>query len=255
MNVYEAHDLGHTYGTRQALQSLGFAVERGELLGIAGPNGAGKSTLGRILAGLLSGWTGEAEFLGRSLRAWSGADLAMRIAYVSQQSEIHFPFRAVEVVLMGRLPQQSLRFFDRARDGEVAREALERVGAAALADRAFAELSGGERQLVLLASALAQEPEVLVLDEPTVFLDLSHRLRFGRILRELRERQGLTVLLVTHDLELAAAFCDRLLLLTAGRLALDVRRDGRGRLDITGKVLATVFDLAPEDRTVRLVYA
>lgn len=255
MKVYEVRDLGHAYGPRVALQDVGFTVERGELLGIGGPNGAGKSTLGRILAGLLPGWTGEAEFLGRSLRLWSGAALATRIGYVAQQSDIPFPYRAVEVVLMGRLPHQRAGLFDRQRDAEVARESLERVGAEALADRSFAELSGGERQLVVLASALAQEPEVLVLDEPTVFLDLGHRLRFGRVLRELRERQGLTVLLVTHDLELAAAFCDRLLLLKAGWLAFDLGRDGHGRLRISGEVLSSVFDLAPDAGTVRLVYA
>jgi iron complex transport system ATP-binding protein len=255
VNVYDVNDLGHAYGTRVALQGVGFVVQPGELLGIAGPNGAGKSTLGRILAGLLPGWTGQVEFFGRSLRLWKGAGLAMRIGYVAQQSEIPFPYRAAEVVLMGRLPQQSVGFFDGARDAEAARRALELVGAAALADRSFAELSGGERQLVVLASALAQEPEVLVLDEPTVFLDLSHRLRFGRVLRELRERQGLTVLLVTHDLELAAAFCDRILLLKAGRLALDLRRDGHGRMEIPGEALASVFDLPGDGRSVRLVYA
>jgi iron complex transport system ATP-binding protein len=254
MKVYELRGLGHAYGRRVALQDVGFTVDRGELLGIGGPNGAGKSTLGRILAGLLPGWRGEVEFLGRSLRLWSGASLATRIGYVAQQAEMTFPYRAVEVVLMGRLPHQRLEFFDRERDAEVARQSLERVGAEALADRSFAELSGGERQLVVLASALAQEPEVLVLDEPTVFLDLGHRLRFGRVLRELRERQGLTVLLVTHDLELAAAFCDRLLLLKTGQIAFDLRRAGRGRLEITGEVLSSVFDLSPEGVTARLVY-
>lgn len=255
MKVYDVGDLGHAYGARVALQGVGFAVERGEIVGVGGPNGAGKSTLGRILAGLLAGWTGEAELLGRSLRLWSGAALATRIGYVAQQSEIHFPYRAAEVVLMGRLPHQRAGLFDRGRDAEVARACLERVGAGALAERSFAELSGGERQLVVLASALAQEPEVLVLDEPTVFLDLKHRLRFGRVLRELRERQGLTVLLLTHDLELAAAFCDRLLLLKTGRLAFDLRRDGQGRLRVPAEVLASVFDLAGEGATVRLVYA
>lgn len=254
MKVYDVRGLGHSYGPRAALRGVDFAVERGEILGIGGPNGAGKSTLGRILAGLLTGWTGQAEFLARSLRLWSGTDLARRIGYVAQQSEIPFPYRALEIVLMGRLPHQRAGFFDRERDAQVAHEALERVGAAALAERPFAELSGGERQLVVLASALAQEPEVLVLDEPTVFLDLNHRLRFGRVLRELRERHGLTVLVVTHDLELAAAYCDRLLLLKTGRLASDLRRDGHGRLTIPDEILTSVFDLAPEEGAVRLVY-
>jgi iron complex transport system ATP-binding protein len=254
VNVYTVRDLGHAYGERVALRDVSFAVPRGELLGIGGPNGAGKSTLGRILTGLLPGWTGEVDFCGRPLRRWSGIGLATRVGYVAQQAEMPFPYLAGEVVLMGRLPRQRIGLLDEQRDAEVAREALESVGAGALADRAFGDLSGGERQLVVLASALAQEPEVLVLDEPTVFLDLNHRLRFGRLLRELRERHGLTVLLVTHDLELAVAFCDRLLLLKEGRLAFDLQRNGQGRLPVPREVLSSVFDLAADDGSVRLVY-
>ncbi len=254
MSVYELRDAGYSYGRRLALREIGFSVERGELLGIGGRNGAGKSTLIRMLAGLLPGFTGEATLLGKPLRAWTRGELAMRVAYVAQQAEIPFPYRAFEVVLMGRLPYQRRNVFDSAEDVRIARECLERVGAAPLAERPFADLSGGERQLVVLASALAQESEVLLLDEPTAFLDLNHRVRFARLLHTLRDRQGLTVLLVTHDIELAAAFCDRVLLLKQGRLAHDVRRAEAGLVPLTSEVISSVFDLAPDELPVRLVY-
>jgi len=254
VTVFGVRDLRYSYGRHVALADVAFTLKRGEVVGIGGRNGAGKSTLARVLAGLLGDFRGAVDFLGRPLRAWSGVDLARRIGYVAQQAEIPFPYRAGEVVLMGRLPHQPIGFFDSADDLRVARESLDSVGASVLADRPFADLSGGERQLVILASALAQQPEVLILDEPTAFLDLNHRLRFARLLRSLRDRRGLTVLLVTHDVELAAGFCDRLLLLKAGRLAFDLRREEPGRLPLTSEVIGSVFDLSPDEYPVRLVY-
>ncbi len=256
MTVIETRGLGYSYGGRVALRELDLAVNRGELVGIGGRNGAGKSTLARILSGLLGDFAGEVELLGRPLRSWSGVELARRVACVAQQPEIPFPYRAGEVVLMGRLPHQwPGHLFDRVEDVRIARESLESVGAGALAERPFADLSGGERQLVVLASALAQRPEVLVLDEPTAFLDLNHRLRFVRLLQTLRDERGLTILLVTHDVELAAALCDRLLLLKAGRLAFDLRSGADGRVPLTIDVLANAFDLPPGENGLRLVYA
>jgi len=256
MTAIETRGLGYSYGRRAALRDVDVAVKRGELVGVGGRNGAGKSTLARILSGLLAGFRGDVQLLGRPLRAWSGVELARRLAYVAQQPEIPFPYRAGEVVLMGRLPhQESSRLFDRAEDLRIARESLESVGAAALAERPFADLSGGERQLVVLASALTQRPEVLVLDEPTAFLDLNHRLRFARLLQALRDERGLTILLVTHDVELAASVCDRLLLLKAGRLAFDLRSGEHGRVPLTSDVIASAFDLPPGEDGIRLVYA
>ncbi len=157
---------------------------------------------------------------------------------------------------MGRLPHQRPgHLFDRMQDVRIARESLESVGAAPFAERPFADLGGGERQLVVLASALAQTPEIVVLDEPTASLDLNHRLRFARLLKTLRDERGLTILLVTHDVELAAALCDRLLLLKAGRLAFDLRSGERGRVPLTSDVIGSVFDLPAGEDCVRLVYA
>jgi ABC-type molybdenum transport system ATPase subunit/photorepair protein PhrA len=159
MTVIETRGSAIRTAGAPALRDVDLAVPRGELVGIIGRNGAGKTTLARILSGLLAGFRGDVRLLGRPLRAWSRVELARRLAYVAQQPEIAFPYRAGEVVLMGRLPHQAPgRFFDRAEDLRIARESLESVGAAALAERPFADLSGGERQLVVLASALAQRP-------------------------------------------------------------------------------------------------
>jgi iron complex transport system ATP-binding protein len=253
VSAFVAREAGYRYGRQPALRDVSFTIERGEIVGIGGRNGAGKSTLVRVLAGLLRGFAGEVRFSGKPLHEWKRSELATRIAYLAQQSEIPFPYRALEIVLMGRLPHQR-GVFDSERDVEIARESLESVGAGALAARPFSELSGGERQLVLLASALAQQPEVLLLDEPTAFLDLNHRVRFTRLLRALRDRHGLTVLLVTHDVELAAAFCDRMLLLKAGRLAHDLRRDAGGHVPLTSDVISGVFEIAPNELPVRLLY-
>jgi iron complex transport system ATP-binding protein len=255
VNVYAVEAAAHSYGGRVALRDVTFSVESGELVGIGGRNGAGKSTLIRILAGLLGGFTGEVSFQGMPIRAWKRGSLARRIAYVGQQLEVPFPYRAAEVVLMGRLPHQRSHLFDGVEDVRIACECLESVGASHLAERPFGELSGGERQLVVLASALAQQPDVLLLDEPTAFLDLSHRLRFTRLLRTLCDGHGLTVVLVTHDVELAAAFCDRVLLMNAGRLLYDLRRQEAGGVPLRGDVIASVFDLAPDELPIRLVYS
>jgi iron complex transport system ATP-binding protein len=225
-------------------------------VGIAGRNGAGKTTLVRILSGLLTDYSGEVEFLGRPLASWGGAELARRMAHVAQQPQISFPYKACEVVLMGRQPHRRAgQLFDHEEDIRIARESLESVGAAALASRPFSDLSGGERQLVVLASALAQRPEVLVLDEATAFLDLNHRLRFARLLRSLRDERGLTILLVTHDVELGAALCDRLLLLKDGRVAFDLRAAADGRVPLTREIVADAFDLPPGEAGLRPVYA
>jgi iron complex transport system ATP-binding protein len=256
MTIIETRGLGYSYGRQVALRAIDLTVRRGEMVGICGRNGAGKSTLTRILAGMLRDCVGDVQLLGRPLRSWSGVELARRVACVAQQPEIPFPYRSGEVVLMGRLPHQRPgHFVDRKEDVLIARESLESVGAATFAERPFAELSGGERQLVVLASALAQRPELIVLDEPTAFLDLNHRLRFTRLLQALRDEHGLTILLVTHDIELAAAFCDRLLLLKDGRLAFDLRSGERGRVPLTSDVIARAFDLPVGESGVRLVYA
>jgi len=255
--VYAVRALRHAWGARTALAGLDFVVEKGDVVGVVGPNGAGKSTLIRVLGRLLRGWTGEVDFDGRPLSAWKAGELARRVAYVPQQTHLVFPFTAREVVIMGRLPHRSGSFFERPEDAAAVAGALARVDAGDLADRPFGELSGGEQQRVVLASALAQRPEVLLLDEPTVHLDLRHQLQLAHILRELHAEGGLTLVLATHDLELATSFCTRVLMLRGGELRHEARREG-GRLELPPRHIEAVFGVAARaesERRIVLSYA
>jgi iron complex transport system ATP-binding protein len=204
-------------GGREVLAGVSFELRPGEVLGLAGANGAGKTTCLRAASGALRPESGRVVLAGRPLAAYGRRELARRVAVVPQDAPFAFPFRAGEAVLMGRTPHLPRLGFEGPRDLAIARDALARVGIEELADRSILELSGGERQLVLLARALAQEPAVLLLDEPTAHLDLRHRLRVLELVRELAAG-GRSALVVSHDLSLAARGCDRIALLAQGRV-------------------------------------
>jgi iron complex transport system ATP-binding protein len=211
-------DVGVRFGARVVLRSVSLAVAPGEVLGLAGPNGAGKTTLFRVATRVLRPEHGAVRIAGTLASALTRRELARRIAVVPQDVTVPFPFRAGEVVLMGRAPHRAGFAFETAADVERARACLALVGIESLADRPMPELSGGERQLVLVARALAQDPQVLLLDEPTAHLDLRHR---AVVLERVREfaRAGGAALVVSHDLTLAARTCNRLALLAGGTLA------------------------------------
>ncbi len=204
-------------GGRLILEEIGFSVDSGEIVGLVGRNGAGKTTLLRLAGGILRPKRGRVLLAGEVVRELSRRRLAQRVALVPQNMHVPFPFRVGELVLMGRAPHQSLIGLESEHDVELAQAALERLGILSLADRSITTLSGGERQLVLFARALVQDPEVLLLDEPTAFLDLKHRLE---VLAEVRSfaSSGRAALIVSHDLSLAARCCDRVVLLGAGRI-------------------------------------
>jgi len=201
------------------LQAVSLQVEKGELLGVIGPNGSGKTTLVRILSRALHPDAGTVSLFGKPLEAYERRELARTVAVAPQESSVAFPFTALEIVLMGRAPFLGRFAFEGPRDLFRAREALELTDALPFAERRLQELSGGEKQRVILARALAQEPRLLFLDEPTTFLDLKHQAALYRLTRRLCREQGLTAVAVTHDLNLAAQSCDRLLLLHGGRVA------------------------------------
>jgi iron complex transport system ATP-binding protein len=204
-------------GGRAVLRGVDLEVAPGEVVGLVGPNGAGKTTIIRIASRVLVPEAGTAELDGRALAAHSRRELSRAIAVVPQDTTTPFPFRAGELVVMGRAPHQPFLGFDDAADVELARVALERLGIAALADRSVFELSGGERQLVAFARALTQGAQLMLLDEPTAFLDLRHRLEVLALVRD-HARQGRSALVVSHDLNLAARVCDRLVVLARGRI-------------------------------------
>ena len=217
-------------GRPEVVRGAWLRVERGRLSALVGANGSGKSTLIRLLAGLLKPSAGEVFLGGVPLARVDPRARARRVAYVPQSVSTVFPFTALEVVLTGRSPH-AMRFrFETGRDLEVARSALAAVDAAHLEARPVTELSGGERQLVALARALAQEPECLLLDEPSAALDLKHRAGLIRHLRRLRDEEGMTALVVTHDLMLLEPAFDRVHAVRSGEVAAegappDVLRD------------------------------
>jgi iron complex transport system ATP-binding protein len=185
---------------------------------VLGPNGSGKSTLLRLLLGTLQPTGGEVRYLGRPLHGWSRRELARRIAVVQQQEEIAFPLTARELVALGRYPFLGNFRSERPADREAIDLAMFRCDVLPLAGRLVQTLSGGERQRVRLARALAQEPALLVLDEPTVALDVRHEMAIFELLRQLAAG-GVTVLIVTHNLNLAARYADHLVVLDEGRVA------------------------------------
>ena len=231
-------DLHLRLGDREVLRGVSFTVEPGEVVGLLGRNGAGKTSLLRAVARSLGLAAGRIEIGGRPIQDYSRRELARRLAVVPQDLYVPFPFLAGEVVLMGRAPHQGLFGFESRTDVARALEAMQRMGIVELADRSIFELSGGERQLVLIARALAQEPELLLLDEPTAFLDLRHRIDVLRAVRDLA-REGRGALVVSHDLGLAARICDRLVVLGAGVVV----AEGSARDVLTPDLLASAFGM------------
>lgn len=209
------------YGAAPVLEGLSLRLESGELAALIGPNGSGKSTLLKAVTGRLRARAGRVLLFGRPLEAWPAADRARRVAVVSQEEPAPFAFRVDEVVAMGRSPH--LKRFQRegARDRAAVLAAMEQTGVAGLAGRIFTTLSGGERQRVILARALAQEPRLLLLDEPTSHLDIGHQAEVLGLLRELCRTRGLAILTVLHDLNLASLYAPRLILLAGGRIVAD----------------------------------
>ena len=204
-------------GEPLVLDEVSFAISRGEVVGLLGRNGAGKTTVVRAANRSVALETGQIFIGEHPLTDQSQQSLARQIASVPQEMHVPFPFTAGEIVLMGRSPYQGLFGFDSVSDLEEATAAMSKLGVAHLAERRIDQLSGGERQLVLIARALTQSPDWLLLDEPTAFLDLQHRIHVLEVVRDFA-RQGGGALVVSHDLMLAARVCDRLLILSEGRV-------------------------------------
>jgi iron complex transport system ATP-binding protein len=225
--AYALQGVTFRYATRfhdtsvSVLKDLTCSIDTGKILGILGPNGSGKSTLLKLLARVLSPRDGKIELFGTPLSLLSQAEVARQVALVPQETLQIFPFTIAEMVLMGRFPHHrgwGGWHWEDADDWQIARLAMEDLDVANLGSRRVTDVSGGERQRAVIARALTQQPQVLLLDEPTAFLDLHHQLDIARILRRLNRERGLTVILVSHDLNLASQYCDRLMLLHHGKI-------------------------------------
>ena len=211
----EQVSFGYTPGS-DLLRGLTFKVEQGAFVGIAGPNGSGKTTLLRLLTGLLHPQSGLIRIDGENVDSYGISAMAQKVSVVCQDPVVPLGFSVAETVLMARVARLGQRVFGDKRDMEVMQQCLQMTDAAHLADRPLGRLSGGERQRVLIARALAQDTPILLLDEPTTFLDLRHQLEVYDLLKSIQGPQDKTIVIITHDLNLAGRYCERVLVLCGG---------------------------------------
>jgi len=218
--VLEATDASFAYerGGRSVVNAISLRVGRGSIVGLLGPNGSGKSTLLKLLAGTLAPAQGRITMDGAELRSLSRRELARRIAVVPQETHSTFDFSALDIVMMGRYPHLGAFALEGPADLAIARDALAATGTLALETRRFTTLSGGEKQRIVIASALAQASDVLLLDEPTASLDLGFQFEIAALLLGLNRERATTMVVSTHDLNLAATLCTEIVLLKAGRV-------------------------------------
>lgn len=234
----EATDITAGYGRKDILEAVGLALETGEFVGLIGPNGCGKSTLLRVLTHVLPPRRGTVRLDGQEIGRWPVAERARRLAFVPQQEPASFDFTVREVVLMGRHPHRGRFRGETAADYALVARALADADILPLAERPVTQLSGGEHRRVLLARALAQQTPLLLLDEPTAHLDITHQVELLTLLQRLTRERSVGALAALHDLDQAAAFCDRLALLCAGR----VLAVGPPEAVLTAENLRTAYD-------------
>jgi iron complex transport system ATP-binding protein len=219
--MLEIRGVSYAYDGVEAVRDLTTNFQRTQLVALTGPNGSGKSTLLKLLARVLAPHAGAITFEDRNLSAWRPKEYARRVGYLPQDPDPTFPMRAFDVVLSGRAPFLGRFEWERDADREEARRALALCDAADLTERYLDEMSGGERKRVFLARVLAGHPKLILLDEPLASLDVSHMQQFSRLLRDIVGRTETTVIYATHDLNWAAAYSDRMLVMQRGALALD----------------------------------
>ena len=217
--AFQLTNVGMQYGAKHVLRNVSVSFEAGEFVAIAGPNGAGKSTLLGAMSGLRDGYSGSCLYRGKEVRSWDRKAFAREVSVVPQSIRIDFPFTAEQVVLMGRAPFAS-SLFESDEDRYHVERVMQLTRTTELRDRDFRTLSGGEKQQIVVASALAQMPAALLLDEPAAFLDVEHQIALYRLLRTLSD-SGVLVLAITHDLNLAAAYSNRVVVLQLGELVAD----------------------------------
>jgi len=233
----ECRGVSFSYGERRILDSVSFDLRKGEFLSVLGPNGVGKSTLFRCILGRLTDFSGEILSEGADVRMLSRKEAARRIAYIPQIHQPTFEYSVLDTVLMGTTRQLSSPFSQPKKEQiDIAMAALERLNIAKLADRSFAQLSGGEQQMVLVARALAQRSDVLIMDEPTSALDYGNQLRILELVRELAD-EGYAVLLSTHNPQHALTYATRILALCGGRVA----ALGAPEMALTPELIRTLY--------------
>jgi len=218
MSLISARNIKFSYEAKPVMEDVSFNIDEAQIVALIGPNGSGKTTLLKIINGTLFPDAGQMLIDGKETGRWLRKEIAQKVAIVPQETSVIFPFYAEEIVLMGRFPHLGRYRFEDKKDYRIVQEAMEKTDTLAFASRRFNELSTGERQRVLIARAMAQEPKILLLDESTVFLDLKHQAQFLSLLHQLNKEQQLTVIFVTHDINLAAQNANRIILLDSGKI-------------------------------------
>jgi len=211
-------NLSHSFGKRHVLRQLSFSVKKGEFFNVIGPNGSGKTTLMKLMVGILKLQKGQIEILEIPKGSYTPKALARAVAFVPQRLPVDLPFTVGETVLLGRAPYQGALGIERERDLEIAKQAMQFTGVDHLSGDTLSQLSGGEQQRVFIARAICQEPEIMLLDEPTASLDLAHQVKVMDLMEKLKIEKAITVIMVSHDINLAAMYSDQVLLLKDGEV-------------------------------------
>ena len=235
--VLKVKDVSHAYGSQQVLHQVSFEVRRGEWVGVIGPNGSGKSTLLSLLSYAESPQEGSIQLFGKPIQSYKRKPLSRMMA-VHQQDvlpDVHFTVR--DIVEMGRFPYQSWFGSEREDSGDYLEQIMEQLQLTDIADRPLNELSGGQRQRASLGKLMAQSPSIVLLDEPTTYLDIHYQVQFMNIIREWQQECGLTVVSVLHDLNIAALYCDRMLVMHRG----EIYRDGTPDEVVTPELMKDIF--------------
>jgi len=237
MELIKVNNLSFSYGNKEILSNLSFQINKGEILGIIGPNGSGKTTLLSTISGFLTDIEGEVVFRGKNVKEYKKMELARSFAFLEQEGTPHLSFTVEEIVSMGTYPWQKQLVKDSHVYLDIVDDALNTLEMDNLRSVPLYKLSGGERQLVALARAMVQQPQVIFLDEPTNYLDIRHQVLFMQHIKNWQREKQLTVIMVLHDLNLAAQYCDRLVLINQGKI----------------ETIGTVNEVIKED-TIRKVY-
>jgi iron complex transport system ATP-binding protein len=232
-------NVSFAYNKDPILRSISLDIRAGETIGIIGPNGSGKSTLMKLMGGVLQVEPDTIFIKGSDLRLTKRRALAQSIAWIPQENPIVFPFKVAEVVMMGRHPYLAPLTFERREDHDIVHQAMSLTNTLEFSNRSFNEISGGEKQRVLIAGALAQDPEMMLLDEPTSALDLKYQMEILSILQHLNQNKGVTLVMALHDLHLASKFCNRIVLLQKGQIV----RDGTPAEVLQKDILEKVYDV------------
>ncbi len=206
------------YAGENVVRNVSLEVSEGGMLGLIGPNGSGKTTLLRLATRILAPREGSVFFQGNDIRAMPLKEFCRSVAFVAQDIEVNFSFTVMEIVLMGRIPHLNRLQFETKKDMQIAEDALAETDSLQLKGKMMDELSAGERQRVIISRALAQQPRLLLLDEPTSHLDIGHQVQALDLLKRLNRERGLTIVMIQHDLNLAGGYCDHIALLNSGAL-------------------------------------